>query len=67
MMTEAVRAESGLSWLLAVQWSVVGVVALYAMWLAHLALFRGNGMANWIGVSVRRAKYLHLGTKRNDD
>jgi O-antigen ligase len=36
----------------AVQWGVVGVIALYAMWLAHLLLFRGNGMVNWIGLSV---------------
>jgi len=36
----------------AVQWGVVGVIALYAMWLMHLLLFRGAGLANWIGVLV---------------
>ena len=36
----------------AVQWGLTGIVALYAMWLAHLLLFRGDGLANWIGLLV---------------
>ena len=36
----------------AVQWGAVGVVVLYAMWLVHLLLFRGDGLANWIGLLV---------------
>ncbi|OKO90152.1 ligase [Bradyrhizobium sp. NAS80.1] len=36
----------------AVQWGIVGVVILYAMWLVHLLLFRGDGLANWIGLLV---------------
>ena len=36
----------------AVQWGVLGIVALYAMWLSHLLLFRGDGAANWIGLLV---------------
>jgi O-antigen ligase len=36
----------------AVQWGVIGVVVLYATWLAHLLLFRGDGLANWIGLLV---------------
>jgi O-antigen ligase len=36
----------------AVQWGIVGIVVLYAMWLAHLLLFRGEGFANWIGLLV---------------
>ena len=36
----------------AVQWGVLGVVALYAMWLLHLLLFRGEGLAAWIGLMV---------------
>jgi O-antigen ligase len=36
----------------AVQWGMTGVVILYAMWLAHLLLFRGGGWANWIGLLV---------------
>ena len=36
----------------AVQWGAVGVVLLYAMWLLHLLLFRGDGLATWIGLLV---------------
>ncbi len=36
----------------AVQWGLVGVVVLYAMWLSHLLLFRGEGLAAWIGLIV---------------
>jgi O-antigen ligase len=36
----------------AVQWGFAGVVILYAMWLVHLLLFRGEGLANWIGLMV---------------
>jgi len=36
----------------AVQWGAVGVILLYAMWLVHLSLFRGEGLVNWIGLLV---------------
>lgn len=36
----------------AVQWGVIGIVALYAMWLLHLSLFRGEDLAAWIGLMV---------------
>jgi O-antigen ligase len=36
----------------AIQWGIVGVVLLYAMWLAHLLLFRGEGLVAWIGLLV---------------
>jgi O-antigen ligase len=36
----------------AVQWGATGIVILYAMWLLHLRLFRGEGVANWIGLLV---------------
>jgi O-antigen ligase len=36
----------------AVQWGIVGIVALYAMWLVHLLLFRGEGLVAWIGLMV---------------
>jgi O-antigen ligase len=36
----------------AVQWGTIGIVILYAMWLQHLLLFRGEGMAAWIGLMV---------------
>jgi O-antigen ligase len=36
----------------AVQWGVIGIVVLYAMWLLHLLLFRDDGLAAWIGLMV---------------
>jgi O-antigen ligase len=36
----------------AVQWGVIGVILLYATWLSHLLLFRGNGLVSWIGLLV---------------
>ncbi|WP_442896166.1 O-antigen ligase family protein [Bradyrhizobium sp. AZCC 2289] len=36
----------------AVQWGSVGFVILYAMWLVHLLLFRGEGLLAWIGLMV---------------
>ncbi|MDA9440539.1 ligase [Bradyrhizobium sp. CCBAU 51745] len=36
----------------AVQWGVVGVLVLYALWFAHLLMFRGEGLACWIGLLV---------------
>ena len=36
----------------AVQWGMVGIVVLYAMWWFHLLLFRGDGLVAWIGLLV---------------
>ncbi len=36
----------------AVQWGSLGIVILYAMWVAHLLLFRGDGLMAWIGLMV---------------
>jgi hypothetical protein len=36
----------------AVQWGLAGVLALGVMWLAHLLLFRSQGLVNWIGLLV---------------
>lgn len=36
----------------AVQWGIIGVVVLYAIWILHLRLFRGDGLANWVGLLV---------------
>jgi O-antigen ligase len=36
----------------AIQWGALGVVTLWAMWLSHLQLFRGAGLANWLGLLV---------------
>ena len=34
------------------QWGALGVVMLYALWFVHLRLFRGEGLAAWIGLLV---------------
>lgn len=34
----------------AVQWGLLGGIVLYGMWLSHLLLFRGEGLAAWIGL-----------------
>ena len=36
----------------AIQWGVIGIVVLYAMWLSHLLLFRREGLVAWIGLLV---------------
>ena len=36
----------------AVQWGVIGIAVLYAMWLLHLLLFRGADLSSWIGLLV---------------
>ena len=36
----------------AVQWGALGIIILYAMWLSHLLLFKGDGLVNWIGLLV---------------
>jgi O-antigen ligase len=37
---------------IAIQLGLLGVVALWAMWIAHLYLFRGNGLVEWIGLVI---------------
>ena len=36
----------------AIQWGALGIVVLYAIWLVHLLLFRGEGLVAWIGLMV---------------
>jgi len=36
----------------AVQWGGIGIVVLYAMWLIHVLLFRGDGLIAWLGLLV---------------
>ena len=36
----------------AVQWGAIGIVILYAMWMLHLMLFRGEVLIAWIGLMV---------------
>jgi O-antigen ligase len=49
---EVIRNPHNQTLNVAVQWGVIGVVILYAMWLSHLWMFRGEGLANWIGLLV---------------
>jgi O-antigen ligase len=35
-----------------IQWGAIGIAVLYAMWLVHLLLFRGEDLATWIGLMV---------------
>jgi len=36
----------------AIQLGLIGTLALWAMWVAHLLLFRGEGVAAWLGMVV---------------
>jgi hypothetical protein len=36
----------------AIQLGLIGVVILWAMWIAHLMLFRGSGLVEWVGLIV---------------
>ena len=49
---EVIRNPHNQTLNVAVQWGAIGVVVLYAMWLSHLVMFRGEGLANWIGLLV---------------
>ena len=49
---EVVRNPHNQTLNVAIQWGVLGIVVLYAMWLSHLWLFRGEGLFNWIGLLV---------------
>jgi hypothetical protein len=35
-----------------VQLGLAGIFLLWAMWIAHLLMFRGSGLAEWIGLVV---------------
>ena len=37
---------------IAVQWGLLGVAILYALWFSHWRLFRGDDLAGWIGLMV---------------
>ena len=36
----------------AIQLGLVGAVVLFAMWMAHLSLFRGGGFVAWVGLVI---------------
>jgi O-antigen ligase len=49
---EVIRNPHNQTLNVAVQWGTLGIVTLYAMWLSHLMLFRGDGPMAWIGLLV---------------
>ena len=49
---EVIRNPHNQTLNVAVQWGVLGIIVLYAMWLSHLLMFRGEGLFNWIGLLV---------------
>lgn len=36
----------------AIQWGLIGVLLLYAMWTSHVRLFAGRDLVTWIGLAV---------------
>jgi O-antigen ligase len=36
----------------AIQLGLLGAAVLWAMWIAHMLLFRGNGLTEWIGLVI---------------
>ena len=61
LFDEAIAGQSGVAavpssnphnqtLLIGIQLGLVGVAVLYALWLAHLFLFRGGGFTNWMGL-----------------
>ena len=36
----------------AIQLGIVGALVLWAMWIAHLVLFRGGGLIEWVGLVI---------------
>lgn len=55
---EIVRNPHNQTLNVAVQWGLLGVVILYAMWICHYLLFRGAGDAVWIGILVVSQNFL---------
>lgn len=52
LMAEVVSNPHNQTLNVAVQWGVLGVIILYAMWLSHLLLFREGGLIAWIGLII---------------
>ncbi|UGA46562.1 O-antigen ligase family protein [Bradyrhizobium quebecense] len=36
----------------AIQWGLIGVLLLYAMWTSHVRLFAGRDLVSWIGLAI---------------
>jgi hypothetical protein len=52
--TEAVASANphNQTFAVAIQLGLAGIAVLWAMWVAHLGLFRGAGLAAWIGLLI---------------
>jgi hypothetical protein len=40
------------TFVVAIQLGLAGAAVLFAMWMAHLSLFRGGGLAAWVGLVI---------------
>ncbi|MGY4478965.1 O-antigen ligase family protein [Bradyrhizobium sp. USDA 3364] len=36
----------------AIQWGLIGILLLYAMWTSHVRLFAGRDLVSWIGLAI---------------
>ncbi|PDT73511.1 O-antigen ligase family protein [Bradyrhizobium sp. C9] len=36
----------------AIQWGLIGILLLYAMWISHIGLFAGRDLVSWIGLAI---------------
>ena len=52
MAAEATSNPHNQTFAVAIQLGLLGAAVLFAMWLAHLLLFRGEGLAAWAGLVV---------------
>jgi len=48
--TPAIGNPHNQTFLFMIQWGLLGALSLYAMWIAHLLTFRGEGLVAWIGL-----------------
>ncbi|GKQ51287.1 O-antigen ligase [Bradyrhizobium sp. Ce-3] len=35
-----------------VQWGLIGILLMYAMWISHISLFAGRDLVSWIGLVI---------------
>jgi hypothetical protein len=40
------------TFIVAIQLGLLGTVLLYAFWMSHVMMFRGGGLAGWLGVAL---------------
>lgn len=52
MAAEASENPHNQTFAVAIQLGIAGAVVLFAMWIAHLSLFRGGGIAAWAGLVI---------------